>query len=146
MSDDLVKRMNAARDFPNNTCPASRHAAMIAEALSQKQTYHMLEEEPEHCGGRIAATVAALWECRAALAELKGDRQMSDVPTCSFCGREVRDDDRIEELEAKNARLREALEILEIAATGAGVPHDVERKNLHEGIKIARAALKETDK
>ena len=82
----------------------------------------------------------------ATLAELKGDRQMSDVPTCSFCGREVRDDDRIEELEAKNARLREALEILEIAATGAGVPHDVERKNLHEGIKIARAALQETDK
>jgi hypothetical protein len=30
----------------------------------------MLAEEPEHCGGSIAATVSALWECRAKLAEI----------------------------------------------------------------------------
>lgn len=34
-----------------------------------------------------------------------------------------------------------ALEILEIAATGCGVPHPQERKNLHDAILIAREAL-----
>lgn len=67
MSDDLLKRMNNARDFPANTCGASRHAAMIAEALCKLEDYPMLAEEPKHCGGSIAATVAMLWECRAKL-------------------------------------------------------------------------------
>ena len=74
MSDDLVKRMNDARDFPANTCGASRHAAMIAEALCKREDYPMLAEEPEHCGGSIAATVEALWECRAKLAEAEARR------------------------------------------------------------------------
>jgi hypothetical protein len=69
MSDDLLKRMNNARDFPANTCGASRHAAMIAEALCSGEDYPMLAEEPDHCGGSIAATVAALWECRTKLAQ-----------------------------------------------------------------------------
>ena len=29
----------------------------------------MLAEEPDHCGGSIAATVGALWECRTKLAQ-----------------------------------------------------------------------------
>jgi hypothetical protein len=69
MSDDLLERMNNARDFPANTCGASRHAAMIAEALCRQEDYPMLAEEPEHCGGSIAATVAMLWECRVKLAK-----------------------------------------------------------------------------
>ena len=67
--DDLVRQMNDARDFPANTCGASRHAAMIAEALCSGDDYPMLAEEPDHCGGSIAATVAALWECRTKLAQ-----------------------------------------------------------------------------
>jgi hypothetical protein len=67
--DDLVRRMDDARDFPANTCGASRHAAMIAEALCSGDDYPMLAEEPDHCGGSIAATVAALWECRTKLAQ-----------------------------------------------------------------------------
>ena len=68
-ADDLVKRMNDARDFPANTCGASRHAAMIAEALCSGEDYPMLAEEPDHCGESIAATGAALWECRTKLAQ-----------------------------------------------------------------------------
>ena len=67
--DDLVRQMNDARDFPANTCGASRHAAMIAEALCSGEDYPMLAEDPDHCGGSIAATVAALWECRTKLAQ-----------------------------------------------------------------------------
>ena len=47
-----------------------------------------------------------------------------------------------ERLTNERDRLREALECLEIAATGAGVPHPQERKLLHEAIADARAALK----
>jgi hypothetical protein len=78
MSDDLVKRLNDARDFPSNTCGASRHAAMIAEALCKLEDYPMLVEEPEHCGESIAATVAALWECRADLRKMALDLIAAD--------------------------------------------------------------------
>lgn len=29
----MIRRMDKARDFPANTCPASRHAQQIAERL-----------------------------------------------------------------------------------------------------------------
>ena len=78
---DALARMNAVRDA--NTCPASRHAAMIAEALVGGETYLMLSEEPKYCGETIAAVVASLWETRTALtaansratlAEIKGEK------------------------------------------------------------------------
>lgn len=66
-TDDL-RRMHAARIGPHVTCPASRHAAMIAEDMMT------LDETPidtEHAGASIAATVAALWEARAELSALR---------------------------------------------------------------------------
>ncbi|NBW16166.1 MAG: hypothetical protein EBR82_50105 [Caulobacteraceae bacterium] len=47
--------------------------------------------------------------------------------------------------EAKLAEAVEALRFLEIAATGAGVPHLQERKLLHETILKARAVLAEIE-
>jgi hypothetical protein len=73
-----VARMTRHREFPNNTCPASRHAAMIAERLCKGMPYPMLTEEPEHCGESIASVVADLWQARAMLHRLgyecRGDR------------------------------------------------------------------------
>jgi hypothetical protein len=66
-------RMDAARDFPAVTCAASRHAQHIAEALLSGRSYPMLTEDPQHCGESIAATVAALWEARARIAELEAE-------------------------------------------------------------------------
>lgn len=68
-----VNRMNAARNFPDGTCPCSRHAAMMAEQLAKNGKYHLLEEEPRHCATSIAVTVESLWEARAKLAELGFD-------------------------------------------------------------------------
>jgi hypothetical protein len=62
----LRRRVNKARDFPNNTCGASRHLHMIADALSSRKPYPMLQEEPEHCAESIYAVIAALWEIRSA--------------------------------------------------------------------------------
>lgn len=67
---DLIKRADAARSFPANTCAASRHAQQIAEALIRGEPYPMLTEEPEHCGESILATVAALWEARTTIDRL----------------------------------------------------------------------------
>ena len=45
-----LQRMNTAEDFPRNTCPASRIAAGLAEALITGQPYLLLTEEREYCG------------------------------------------------------------------------------------------------
>lgn len=55
-----IAQMNDTRTGPSVTCPASRHAAMISEA-------------PEHCGASIADTVAALWEARAEVEQLRAE-------------------------------------------------------------------------
>jgi hypothetical protein len=66
-----VKAMNAARNSPEGTCPASRHVALIAETLAKGKPYHMLTEEPEHCAISLASTVQSLWDARAAIAALR---------------------------------------------------------------------------
>lgn len=72
-----IDRMQNHRDFGVNTCPASRHTQMIAEALSQahsgsklRELYPMLEEEPEHCAASIASVVNSLYQARSFLKSL----------------------------------------------------------------------------
>lgn len=65
-----IKRMQDSRDFPNNTCPASRHAQIIAEALAKGEKYSMLEEDPEHCAESIASVVSSLYQTRRFLKEM----------------------------------------------------------------------------
>jgi hypothetical protein len=67
----LLKRVAAARQFPNNTCGASRHAQMIGEALVKGQPWPMLAEDPGHCGGSILSVVASLYEARSKIAQLQ---------------------------------------------------------------------------
>ena len=83
---DLIERAEAARQFPTNTCGASRHAEQIGVALVLGEPYPMLTEEPNYCGESILATVAALWEARteierltAALHAQPGPVSMDDV-------------------------------------------------------------------
>jgi hypothetical protein len=67
---ELLARVDTARNFPENTCSASRHVAQIGEALLSGP-YPMLQEEPEHCAESMLATVAALWEARTRIVELE---------------------------------------------------------------------------
>lgn len=53
------------------TCPASRHAFMIGEALAKGKKYHMIDEEPEHVAVTLLSTVASLWTVRRDLMRLK---------------------------------------------------------------------------
>lgn len=60
------KRAYKAKDFPRNTCPASRHVQMLADALYEGKPYPMLTEEPRHVAGSLYSTIASLWESRTA--------------------------------------------------------------------------------
>ena len=61
---ELAKRVERARQFPENTCPASRHLHMIADHLARGEAYAMLSEEPQHCAATMLAVLASLWELR----------------------------------------------------------------------------------
>lgn len=56
------------------TCPASRHAFMIGEALAKGKPYPMLQEEPEHVAETLLSVVGSLWEARLKLAKLQAKR------------------------------------------------------------------------
>ena len=74
-------RVTKARNFPANTCPASRHVYIMADRLSRSGVYPMLTEEPKHCAESMLATVAALWEARTELAKLKA-KLKAKAPPC----------------------------------------------------------------
>lgn len=65
-----LRAMQAARDFPDNTCPASRHVQMIAEALATTGDYPLLREDADHCAGSLASVVASLYVARSFLQSL----------------------------------------------------------------------------
>ena len=62
---DAVRRVDLARSFPETTCPASRHVAMIGETLALGKPCGMLRSDPKSVGLDLLAVVAALWEVRA---------------------------------------------------------------------------------
>jgi len=64
----LIRRVNKARNFPHNTCAASRHVQEIGEALATGKPYPMLEEEPAYVAGSLLSVVASLYEARTLLA------------------------------------------------------------------------------
>lgn len=64
---NLRRRVSRARNFPTNTCPASRHLHMMAEFLAKGQPYPMLTEEPEHCAETMLSVLESLWKARTRL-------------------------------------------------------------------------------
>lgn len=61
---ELLRRVEAARKFPVNTCQASRHLHMIAEYLAKGKPYPMLNDEPEHCAETMLSVLESLWTLR----------------------------------------------------------------------------------
>jgi hypothetical protein len=79
-----IEIMNHARNFPNNTCPASRHLQIMAEALAKCEKYSMLEEDPEHCASSIASVVSSLYQTRTFLRSLGYDWRVKDDQTVEW--------------------------------------------------------------
>jgi hypothetical protein len=65
-------RATKARKFMVNTCPASRHAHMMADTLAKGKVYHMFTEEPEYCAETLYSVITSLWEARDKPLELQG--------------------------------------------------------------------------
>lgn len=59
-----LRRTNRARNFPTNTCPASRHLHLMAECLAKGKPYAMFDEEPEHCAITMLSVLESLWTLR----------------------------------------------------------------------------------
>jgi len=71
MLKNVRRRVNRARDFPENTCSASRHLHLMASQLAAGRPYPMLQEEPAHCAMTMLAVLESLWKARTELARLK---------------------------------------------------------------------------
>ena len=69
---NIRRRVRRARNFPVNTCGASRHVHIMADALSSGRGYPMLTEEPDHCAVSLYSVLESLWKARTELAKLKG--------------------------------------------------------------------------
>ncbi len=65
---NLRRRVDRARDFPINTCPASRHLYMIADTLAAGKPYQMLEDDPAHCAMTMLSVLESLWKLRTKVA------------------------------------------------------------------------------
>ena len=70
MTGKAVSQMQQAREFPVNTCPASRHVQMIAEELYTMGAYPLLQDDPHHCAESIASVVSSLYQARSFLLSL----------------------------------------------------------------------------
>lgn len=82
MSQQIKKRLQEvdkirADAFPKHTCPASRHAHIMAETLAEGKEYAMFSEEPEHCADTLLAVIGSLWQARMHVATL--ERQLEDA-------------------------------------------------------------------
>jgi hypothetical protein len=69
------RRTNRARRFPANTCPASRHVHMIADALASGHRYAEIDEDPKHCGASMLSVLESLWKARTQIARLEAQRE-----------------------------------------------------------------------
>jgi len=61
-----------------NTCPASRHVHMMADALATGEKFHPFDEEPFHCAESLYSVITSLWKARDRIAELEA--ALSDSP------------------------------------------------------------------
>lgn len=72
--ENIRRRVDRARNFPTNTCPASRHVHIMADCLTRKGGYPMLTEEPEHCALSLYSVLESLFKARSELARLRGSQ------------------------------------------------------------------------
>lgn len=68
---NMRRRVNRARNFPANTCPASRHVHIMADCLASGRGYPMFIEEPEHCARSLYAVLESLWKLRTKVDRLE---------------------------------------------------------------------------
>lgn len=87
-----IKIMASSRNFPHNTCPASRHVQSMIEALWQDGKYPMFDEDPKHCAGSLASVVSSLYQTRSFLQSIGYDWRMGENQTVEWYQKDANDD------------------------------------------------------
>ena len=76
--ENLLRRVDRARDTPGVTCSASRHVQAIGEVLIRGRKYAMLNDEPEHVGVSLLSVVESLYKARAEIDRLRAKLGVGD--------------------------------------------------------------------
>lgn len=91
---ELRHAADEARDFPANTCGASRHVDQLArDLLSGNDCPAIFTDEPEYCAESMFATVVALWSARRELIVARGRIRRLIVVARAIKACDVRDND-----------------------------------------------------
>lgn len=69
-----LRRLNRARKFPVNTCPASRMVENMALNILADGEDWLIKGEPETAVEAMLAVVESLWKARTQLEKLKGKK------------------------------------------------------------------------
>lgn len=75
---NIKNKLSQVRNFPFNTCPASRHLEIMMNSLAKNKKYHMFDEDSEHCSESIASVLHSLYELRNLVHDL-GYEYQTDV-------------------------------------------------------------------
>jgi hypothetical protein len=59
------------RDFPKNTCPASRNVEMAAEGLMRLRRAGVVDDEAMHIAASLWSVLGDLWQARTRISNLK---------------------------------------------------------------------------
>lgn len=70
----MLKELRRVRNFPANTCAASRHLELMATQLATGKPYPMLTEEPVHCAISMLSVLTDLYKHRTAIVADAADR------------------------------------------------------------------------
>lgn len=62
---NMRRRVSRARNFPHNTCPASRHVHMIADCLARKGAPDVCGWEADQVASSLYSVLESLWKLRA---------------------------------------------------------------------------------
>ena len=73
---NLRRRVDRVRNFPVNTCPASRHLHTIAESLARGEKYTQIDDEPEHVAESMLMVLEALWKARTKMAKIAPNNEV----------------------------------------------------------------------
>jgi hypothetical protein len=122
-----LRRIEAARNFPTNTCAASRHVQIMGETLGAGYPYPMLDEERAHCATSLLAVVASLYEARASLSEYA----QSPIPESSILHRmkyHWREDEQDWDLYEPDVECKDCIPVLIVRAEYAQSPKPAEKR------------------
>lgn len=74
---NLMRRVERARDWPVNTCPASRALVVWAKVILRDGDFSAVEGDAEEVAAAMLSVVESLWKLRRKMAALEPQREVA---------------------------------------------------------------------